>query len=619
MSFLAPLSLLAAALTIPIIVFYILKITLRRVPVSTTIFWQQIFDEKSPRSLWQHLRHLLSLLAQLAMLLLLVLALAEPFFRSEFTQARKLILVVDNSASMQAQDVAPSRWEAAREQAAQLITSLRNRDEMAIVVGGAQARVACGFTGHERTLRDALSEITVTDGPTQVAAAVDLGRQLLADTPQGRVVVFTDGCFSESQAWTDDPQVELHVVGTRKGNVGLTNFQVRRSLADPIGYEILTRVANASDDEVKCRLEIDLNESPVDVIPLTLAPGEQWSKTIEKTSVDGGRLVARLKHDDALPLDNLAEAVLPKRRMQQVMLITDGNTFLRMALQANPLVQLKVSSVLPETYDPEVLYVFHRKVPGEMPKVHALVIDPLTGSDLWQLGDVLENPIVTRQDEDSPLMRHVKLDNVLMPEAHKVMPPEDATILASTVTDDPVYFSHTHDGRKLLLLTVNLDRGDLALRTAFPIMITNALGWFAGQEGELRESLASGAIAEIELPQVDEGTLAIKSPQGTLQQLPAGLTEATIGPLDECGIWSVEAVGKDGQSTETTKSLVELACNLSNRQESDLRVPEALLDSRESASLAGGWFTRPLWFYLVALAWLWAGIEWFLYQRRWIT
>ena len=38
-------------------VFYILKIRLRRVPVSTLLFWEQIFEEKKPRSLWQRLRH----------------------------------------------------------------------------------------------------------------------------------------------------------------------------------------------------------------------------------------------------------------------------------------------------------------------------------------------------------------------------------------------------------------------------------------------------------------------------------------------------------------------------------------------------------------------------------
>ncbi len=80
MNFLNPMAMIWAGLAVPIIAFYILKIRLRRVPVSTVMFWEQIFEQKQPRSIWQHLRHLLSLLVQLAMLALLVFALAEPFF-----------------------------------------------------------------------------------------------------------------------------------------------------------------------------------------------------------------------------------------------------------------------------------------------------------------------------------------------------------------------------------------------------------------------------------------------------------------------------------------------------------------------------------------------------------
>ena len=53
MSLAFPIALAWAALAIPIVIFYILKIRLRQVPVSTTIFWRQIYDEKQPRSLWQ--------------------------------------------------------------------------------------------------------------------------------------------------------------------------------------------------------------------------------------------------------------------------------------------------------------------------------------------------------------------------------------------------------------------------------------------------------------------------------------------------------------------------------------------------------------------------------------
>src|SRR3954462_11383577 len=102
MNFVNPAALLWLALAIPIVVFYILKIRLRRMPVSTILFWREIFEQKQPRSLWEHLRHLLSLLVQLALLSLLVFALAEPYFRWQKQRARRVVLVVDNSASMNA-------------------------------------------------------------------------------------------------------------------------------------------------------------------------------------------------------------------------------------------------------------------------------------------------------------------------------------------------------------------------------------------------------------------------------------------------------------------------------------------------------------------------------------
>src|SRR4051812_29170988 len=114
MSLVNPAALLFAPLALPGVIPYILKIRLRRVPGSTLMFWRQIFEEKKPRSIWQRLRHLLSLLLQLAFLTLLVLALADPIFRWQRSQARRLVLVVDNSASMNANDVRPSRLEAAK-------------------------------------------------------------------------------------------------------------------------------------------------------------------------------------------------------------------------------------------------------------------------------------------------------------------------------------------------------------------------------------------------------------------------------------------------------------------------------------------------------------------------
>jgi len=446
----------------------------------------------------------------------------------------------------------------------------------------------------------------------------------------------------------------MRTVGTRAGNVGITNFQVRRSLLDPIGYEILTEVTAATDEPVECRLEIDLNDAPVDVIPLNLKPGETWTKAIEKTSASGGRLTARLVAGtlrvppsngtrsvpatfDLLAADNSAVALLPKRREQKVVLAGQTNLFLRKSLEVNALVSLELAAKMPEQFEAGTLYVFHRQVPAKVPAGNVLVIDPEVPTDLWQVGERLENPIVTKQDTDSPLLAHVRLDNVLMPEARKLTPPDGHRALVTALSGDPLYFAIERPGQKVLVLTVNLDQGDLTFRTAFPIMITNALGWFAGQAGELRESLAAGAVTEIELPPTagaSASPLVLKSPSGRTRPLPAGLAKTSIGPLDECGVWSVEQASgvrelPDGaapsvlqthREADTSRSpVVEVACNLASRSESDLRVPEKLLAATSTATVASSWLARPVWFYLVALAWALAATEWFLYQRRWIS
>jgi hypothetical protein len=626
MSFANPIALALAALAIPIVVFYILKIRLRRVPVSTVMFWRQIFEEKQPRSIWQHLRHLLSLLVQLLLLMLLVLALGEPFFKWEALAARRLVLIVDNSASMNATDVALTRLAAARSKARELISRLRFRDELAIVAAGTEPYVVCGLSGHERTLQKALEDLPATDGPTRVGEAVSLARNLLGDRPNARIILVSDGCFDGAEQIVKMPDVQFFPVGERTGNVGITRFQVRRSLLDPTGYEILIEVVNAGDEQVECRLELDLNDDVVDVIPVKLQPGGQWSETIDKTSTEGGRLTARLDHADALAVDNTAWALLPRREPLQVLLVTEPNLFLEKVLEANPLVQLQVAREVPAQAPAGTVFILHRQVPGRLPAGPVFVIDPAGPCELWELGDPLENPIVTKQDRDSLLMTHVRLDNVVMPQARKLAFLTHAHVLAGGITNDPLYASIERPDGKVLVLTVNLDQGDLPLRTAFPILMTNALGWFAGAAGELREAQVTGVVTEVPLPAVPAGAvpplpLALWSPDGAPPRaLPAGLAQVAIGPFDRCGIWSIAPVAAGTAPPRPVEpAALEIACNLANRAETDLRpAPEVVAEIR-SEPLAAGLMTRPIWYYLVALAWLLTGLEWYLYQRRWIS
>ncbi|MFO0980020.1 MAG: VWA domain-containing protein, partial [Planctomycetaceae bacterium] len=196
MSLAYPFALILSVIALPIIALYILKVRLRRVPVSTNLFWKQIYEEKPPRSIWQHFRHLLSLLLQLLMLLLLMFAVADPYFSWQLLQARRIVLVIDNSASMRANDVSPSRLEAAKREALSVVEGLRFRDQAAIVLAGTTPEVLIGMTGHVPTLKEIISSVGPSDLPTELDSAIELGKQLAGDHAHGQVIVLSDVCVN---------------------------------------------------------------------------------------------------------------------------------------------------------------------------------------------------------------------------------------------------------------------------------------------------------------------------------------------------------------------------------------------------------------------------------------
>lgn len=602
MSLAAPIALTLAALAIPIIALYILKVRMRRVPVSTNLFWKQVYDEKPPRSLWQNLRHWLSLLAQLLLLALLVLAIADPFFAWQAARARRLVLIVDASASMQASDIAPTRFDEAIAEAHRIIDGVRDHDQVVILSAGVVPKVITGMANHTPTLRRALDSITATDAPSSIDDAIALGQQLIGDHPHAQVILISDRDHEVP------PDIDRRVVGTRAANLGIIQLQARRSFIDPIGYEVLVEVQNASDAPATARLELELDGVPIDVLPLELAPDETWSRTIEKASLEGGELTAtltRLEQPGSLSIDNTAWAIVPARQLQDVLIISPGNLFLEKVFEANPLVRVTIADALPEVWPTETIVVLHQHVPEKMPKNDFLVIDPVSTCDLWEVGDLIENPIVTEQDTESPLMTYIRLDNVLVPEARAIDFQTDAHPLAATVNGDAIYASLDRPVGKGLVLSVNLEQSDLAFRTAFPIMITNALAWLTGQSGEWEPAIAAGGTASVtssgEGTPPGEGKRTLVSPSGKRSPVVGD----RVGPLAEVGVWTIQ-----GGDLEP-----RIAVNLSSPTESDLR-PVEPTGPEPRTSLAALWFTRPVWFYCAALAALLFAVEWFLYQRR---
>ncbi|MEM9826340.1 MAG: BatA and WFA domain-containing protein [Planctomycetota bacterium] len=772
MSLASPDRLLWLLVAVPIVLMYILKTRLRRRSVSTLLFWEQIFDERRQRAWWQNLRHWLSLALQLLVVGLLGFALADPNLGMGEKQAYETILVLDNSASMSAVNAdGQSRLDLAIAEAQSWIDGFRPGDRAAILTAGGEVRVLCGMTDFAPTLRDALEQVAATDTPTSVADAIVAARRLSDDAQRRRIVVISDGALPKEDgalpkedgalpkedgalpkedgalpketagaetveagvatanrspgniagtemagmetAAIDGPDIRWVIVGEKQDNVGITAFQARRSTTDPVGYASLVEIENFGEEAAEGRLQIRLDEDLVDVIPLTLEPGQPWRKTIQSTSAAGGVLTAQWNLEDAYADDNVARAVIAPRPPIPVQLQAGPDVeafYLRSVFRSIPrarwIDETEETGLEPLEDLSAALRVCYLQNPPDLASLMPMLVvapegdGPLlpiataggsgdpgdsdtgdsdagdgaasdgttkesddTGGDrdasgrdvsgrvaakrqpAWSVGPPLPSPIIAKQDPDSPILRHTRMQNVLIDGARAIEVHPDlgpSTTLLETADGSAVMVAVDRPGGgRLLLLSADLDSSDLPLRIAFPVMMTNAMNWFLRQSGELDPALETGIGGIVDVQKftrdnqdaellrinpdgsrqplrIDDGKVRLLSPSesGLYAIVPAKALQEWETQADDAALRQSRQSAAPEELRQADLPLQLIAVNVCNRHESDLRPGDWTV--REELD-GGGGNGRPLWILLTL-----GGIgvvlgEWFLFNRRWVA
>src|SRR5580692_2080545 len=124
---------LAGLLALPIIgglivLMYVLKLKRKDVIVSSTFLWRQVIRDVQANAPFQKLRKNLLLLLQLIAATLILFALSGPFIRSYGRSGRNIVVIVDTGVSMRASDVSPTRLDAAKRRAHELVDAMRPHD-----------------------------------------------------------------------------------------------------------------------------------------------------------------------------------------------------------------------------------------------------------------------------------------------------------------------------------------------------------------------------------------------------------------------------------------------------------------------------------------------------------
>jgi len=397
MGLILPAALGFSALALPIILFYMLRLRRKPQRVSSLLLWQRVLQDRQANAPWQKIRRNLLLLLQLLILALVVLALARPFRQVAATVQGNVILLLDASASMQATDVPPSRFAAAKSQAQTLLRTLKGGHTVSLIaVADIPRPILSGDAAANRAeLLAALDGLQPTQTAADWQAALALAAAGAASQPNTTIVIFSDGARPETEAPARLPApVRWFTIGQGRNNQAITALAAR---SGPSATELFARVTNAAAAPVSRRLELYADGRLFEARNLELPAGAGLSLTFTRLPTETRVIEARLAGSDDLRLDDTAVTLL-QAQAGEVLLVGPGNLFLERALSLRP--GLAVRQAAPGQIPTETVFdltVFDRTAPDALPANlgNLLFIGPPQSTPLFEVRGLFSDTILT--------------------------------------------------------------------------------------------------------------------------------------------------------------------------------------------------------------------------------
>ncbi len=315
MNFVNPYFLIAlGAGALPIVIHLLTRDRVRKVAFSSLRFFAQ-----SSRTVLRRKRFAEMVLIALRVLACLLLAFifARPLFSTDGGTTgpeSATVIVIDTSASM----TRSVDTEGLQMAYLDVIDDLRGGAQAAVITFDATPRILQPLTGDQAKLRTVAGDIRVGHGGTDIAAAVEKARQLLAasDALAQRVVLISDfqrtGWQRFNGTWRLPPGAELIVRDVKPDrapdNLAIVEAQAPQSIIlDRQPRYITARIANDTEqDQQNVEVTCEVSGEQIGTQRVQLPAGKTATVRFTHVFTKAGdnRGVVRIAADDAVQHDN---------------------------------------------------------------------------------------------------------------------------------------------------------------------------------------------------------------------------------------------------------------------------------------------------------------------------
>jgi len=490
---------LLALLAIPVLIALSLwRWRRRQVEVSSLLLWARVAEGRRKAPAAQRRRLLDPLLVvRVAIALCAAAAIAELAVVRSREAARRLVLVVDRSASMAAaRPDGKSRWEAARERLLSFLASLNASDRVDIVALPRPARTTVTKDlgpGEAADLVRRLEPSQAALDPADLAEAAALA----AGEGPAAIILATD-----APPPTLPPGVAVLATGGATANRGIVALAARKTPAG--NWQVLVAVGNAGQERAACRLSLLADGRQVLLRTLTIPPKAVTRTILEADLESASILEARLEPGDGLPADDAAW-LARTRRPVRVAWVGPPEPYSRRALVATGRVDLaefpggKVAAAA----GPFELTIYHRVAPPEPPGGRLVVIAPRASVGALKVNGSVGAGALVATERDHPLLRAVGLGGIRPGRVVRIEPPGNFRTLARA-DGNPALGLWREGEAEILFIGLDPAQGNWPTLVSFPIFWANVVDHFAGGHSGF-EALRPGQPVRLAEGQVVNG------------------------------------------------------------------------------------------------------------------
>ncbi len=483
-----------------IILLYILKQKVKDEPFSSTMLWQEIYKNLEARTPFEKLKQNILMYLQILLMLLLIFALMAPMLKKGGSVQENMVLVVDNSASMQTlYDGSETRLEHSIKEAKKEIDALSEDAMVTLITCNSEAAVI--YQGKEKaTLKKRLEQIepTIQIGNPDVASGVV--NSVITGMENVQILCYTDTDFANEEWIKRNEKASMIVESVYSEGDNCSLDYVNYSASED-GVEALCKVTNYGERQVEQDVSLYVNGKIIEVQPVTIEP--QDSETVyftkQEIPIDGSAVLkAELSEKDSLTADNSQSVGVTASTDRKILLLSEGNVFLEKALSLDDGVEVYKSdnvSVLNQVEDEYDLYVFDGiSLPEEQgditfPKRAGFLFlnyaEDFYESNYMKEDSAEDGAVLTFQS--SPVTQYVEEYSFGITKTYTYVLPEWAIpVLKTSEGGIAAYYGNAGE-HSVAVLGFDIHNTDLALQTEFPIFMSQLSNLLLGTGVESAE------------------------------------------------------------------------------------------------------------------------------------